>query len=518
MPLLELNGQLPVGLKAFDQYQCYNALDASVTAQLVEPMLEQANSNHLLTYNREMRLQALCLEMSSKGLPVSQMRAMELLYELRKEADRALAVLHKLCDAVWAPHLNPNSPLATANFFYEHMQFPVIYQWDYKTKQRKRGANRDALEKLRAYHPSAVPFVNAILAYREAVKLAGVFKKGLEPSGVLRCNFSPSGTETGRLSSQRNVYGRGTNAQNLNDRVRQVVEAPPGYALVYVDLKTGESYAVGYLSGDRAYIEACQSGNVHVGVAKLIWPELGWKGGVRYERALADRTFYRDFSYYDMSKRGGHATNYYGAPPTVASHLKVPKALIEAFQLSYYSAFPGIRTWQLDTIARVQRDGVLVTPLSRERRFWGRASDPATHREAIAHVPQSIIADVINEGLMQVQHWLLKEIPHVHNLPVRLGGGVRYTRAGLLAQVHDAGLFLLPQSEADAIIPELLQRLEYPVDFGPLGEMRIPAEASVGRRWSKAKFDPSSNKWKYPDGLRDWTPGGALLVDQPPRR
>lgn len=209
-----------------------------------------------------------------------------------------------------------------------------------------------------------------------------------------------------------------------------------------------------------------------------------------------------------MAKRGSHASNYLGTPRTVASHLKVPTALIEAFQTNYFSAFPGIPTWQLDTIARVQRDGVLVTPLSRERRFWGRPSDTATHREAVAHVPQSLVADVMNEGLMAVQQWLLRECRHVHDLPVRLGGGVRYTRGGLLGQFHDAGLFLLPSSEAEAMLPELLRRIVFPVDFGPLGVMSIPAEALVGRRWSKAK-----QKKGLTDGLRDWKPGGVAQLE-----
>lgn len=504
MPCIEINGSLPTGLRAFDQYMVYNCLDASITAQLVPPMLALANSNHLGTYDREMRVQGLCLEMSSKGLPINQFRTLDLLHELDKEAQRALHCLHKFCAAVDAPPINPNAPIACANFFYEHLGLPVLWRWDYKTKQRKRGADRDSLEKLRMY-PTAIPFVNAILAYRDATKLAGVFKKGLEPSGVLRCNFSPSGTETGRLSSQSNVYRRGTNAQFLGDRVRQAVEAPEGWVLVYVDLKTAESIAVAFLSRDTAYRAACFSGDLHTTVAKLTWRNKAWPTNVQAARALAEQPFYRDFSYRDMAKRGGHATNYYGQPPTVAKHLKVPTPLIADFQHSYFHAFPGIHCWQLETIARVQRDGVLVTPLGRERRFWGRSSDPATHREAIAFVPQSLVADVMNEGLLQVQHWLVKELNHVNDIPYKGGAGISYARGGLLAQVHDAGLFLLPQAEANEIIPELLRRIIYSVDFGARGVMTIPAEASVGRRWSKQK-----PKKGFTDGMREWKPGMDL--------
>lgn len=509
MPVIELDGALPKGLNAFDTYQVYNALDASITAQLVPEMLRFASANHLSTYDREMRMQALCLEMSSKGLPVGRLRVLELTRTLDGEASKALATLHRFCDAIYYPPLNPRSPLQVAEFFYDYLKLPVIYKFDFKTKQRRRATDRDSLEKLSAMYPIAVPFVNAILAFRESAKMASVFKKGLEPSGVLRCNFSPSGTETGRFSSQSNVYNRGTNGQNLTDRVRQVVEAPRGWVLFNLDLKTAESIAVGFLSGDKGYIAACLGGDLHTAVAALTWRDLPWTSDLRQDRALAEQVFYRELTYRDMAKRGGHGTNYYGTPRTMATHLKVQTVLIETFQRGYFAAFPGIVDWHLTTIAKLQRDGVLVTPLNRERRFWGRSGDPATHREAIAFVPQSTVADVMNEGLYACQRWLLRHVPQVHDVPARLGNSVAFTRGGLLAQIHDAGLFLLPESEWQDIAKELLREILYPVDFGDLGVMTIPADASVGRRWSKRK-----DKAGLRDGLRDWTPGQQVSLEQ----
>jgi DNA polymerase-1 len=489
MPCIEMDGTIPQHLSAFDQYQVYNCLDSCITAQLVPEMLRMVTQspNHPRTYAREMQLQSLCLEMSSKGFPVNKMIMLNLLATLEAEAARAMKTLHKFCAAIYHPPLNPNSPLQVGALFYDYLGIPVRWVYDYKTKQRKRGTDRESLENLRSAYPIAAPFVNAILAFREPSKLAGVFKKGLEPNGTLRCNFSPSGTETGRLSSQTNPYGRGTNAQNLADRVRAVVEAPPGYALVYVDLKTAESFAVGFLAADRAYIDACAS-DLHTTVSRLVWPSLPWVGERKPDRAVADRICYRELTYRDMAKRGGHGTNYYGTAGTMAMHLKVQRALIEDFQRQYFAAFPGIQHWQLDTIARLQQDGKLTTPVGRERQFWGRSSDPKTHREAIAFVPQSLVGDVMNEGLMQVQRWILKEKLDV----------------SLLAQVHDAGLFLAPIRDLGWLVPALLERIVYPVDFGPLGTMRIPAEAAVGKNWSKAK--PGKN----PLGLKDWEAGAEL--------
>jgi DNA polymerase I-like protein with 3'-5' exonuclease and polymerase domains len=476
MTKILIKGELPTDLDPFSTYQLYNCLDAAITAQLLPELRSRLDEHTSITYGREMRVMGLCLEMSTKGLPINHFALAELDWALEKDQRRVLSVLHKFCAAIGFRPIKPNSTLDVPEFFYEHLKIPTIYEYDRSTKEKRVTADVKALEKIRANYPIAVPFCNAILAYREVTKLRSVFKRGLEPgTGRLRCNFSPSGTETGRLSSQQNPYGRGTNGQNLTDRIREVVEAPEGYSLVNLDLKTAESIAVGYISGCHSYIHACLSGDLHTGVSRLIWPELGWTGVLAEDKAIAEQLFYRHFSYRDMSKRGGHATNYYGQPPTVASHLKVPRDLIEKFQATYFTAFPEIYEWQLDVIARVMRDGYIVTRMGRKRRFWGRPDDAATHREAIAFDPQSLVADVMNEGLCQAQRFLLREYGH---WPID---------AGLLAQIHDAGLFLVPDSEVATVIPQLIKEATYPVDFGNLGEMVIPFDASVGKRWCKWK-------------------------------
>jgi len=198
-----------------------------------------------------------------------------------------------------------------------------------------------------------------------------------------------------------------------------------------------------------------------------------------------------------MAKRGGHGTNYYGTAKTMAMHLKVETALIAAFQDSYFGAFPEIQDWHLEVIAQIQKNGRLVTPLGRERQFWGRPDDPATHRAAIAHGPQSLVADVMNEGLMQVQDWLIRECDYARIMA--------NTDAGLLAQAHDAGMFLIPTDGAEQILPEIMERIVFPVDFGPLGVMSIPSEMSIGLNWGKEK---KAN----PAGLRKWEPGQGIFL------
>lgn len=494
MPYIDIEGEIPLHLPAYTTYQVYNVLDSAVTAQLWEAMPPLLNANHLAVYEREMRLQSLCLEMSTKGFPVDQVALANLLYHLEREQTRATELLHKFCAAVDFPPLNPKSPKQLADFFYGHLNLPIIYEFDRKQNRRKVSTDIKALEKLAATYPIAAPFVNAINAAKSASKMASVFKRGLEPvTKNLRCNFSPAGTETGRLSSQQNPYGRGTNAQNIPDLARQVICAPKDYLIANFDLKTAESIAVGYISGDEAYIKACLTGDLPTTVATMNWTDLPWTGNLREDKAIAERPYYRHFSYRDMAKRGGHLTNYYGQPRTMAMHLKLTTSITQAFQDSYFAAFPNIPLWHLDTIARIQTDGVIITPMGRERRFWGRSGDPDTHREAIAYAPQSLVADVWNEGLMQVQRWVIASCRDV---------------VDLRAQVHDSGVFLIPKDGLHDIVAEIQQRLEVPVDFGPLGTMTIPTDITIGRRWNKV---PKSGGDRFTiEGQRDYKPGMSL--------
>lgn len=122
----------------------------------------------------------------------------------------------------------------------------------------------------------------------------------------------------------------------------------------------------------------------------------------------------------------------------------------------------------------------------------------------------------MNEGLIQTQQWLLKNCREAKTFVGR-NGRLRPFRpevADLRAQVHDAGVFLVPIDGLDDLAPQLQKRLEYPVDFGAQGVMLIPSDASVGKRWNKApklRTGGSDLSHSYlQEGLRDWKPGQEL--------
>lgn len=175
-------------------------------------------------------------------------------------------------------------------------------------------------------------------------------------------------------------------------------------------------------------------------------------------------------------------SNYYGQPPTMAKHAKIPVAVADHFQRRYFRQFPGIPKWHRWTAQQLHTTQSITTPFGRQRTFFGRAHDDATLREAIAFSPQSTTADRMNLVLWRI--W--KYMPQVQ----------------LIAQIHDALYAQYRETEDEtAIIEEMLSHFDI-AGFEKDGHrLIVPGEAKVG--WNWGNFDPKSN----PDGLKKWKEG-----------
>jgi hypothetical protein len=273
---------------------------------------DQLDEETSIIYDFERALQAPVLEMMIRGILTDEFEVANLraIYTDRKE--RIQYVIDQLAGAVWSGDLNAGSYQQLKAFFYDYMGLPQQYKFE--KGKRKVTVNRDALEKL-CYYRYARPIAKAVLAHRDMVKRIAVLKSGIDPDGRMRFSYNIGGTNTGRFSCNENVFGGGTNANNITDELRRIFIAPSGRKLAYLDLEQAESRVVAYRSGDEKYIDACESSDLHVYVAKLVWPDLKWshKAEVNpnsppneYDKAVSEQKFYRHFSYRDLSKRGGH--------------------------------------------------------------------------------------------------------------------------------------------------------------------------------------------------------------------
>jgi len=300
----------------------------------------------------------------------------------------------------------------------------------------------------------------------------------------MRTSYNIAGTTTGRLSSSFSEFGTGTNLQNIEESLRSVFVADPGMKMAYLDAEQGESRVVGAIEGnlfqDWKYLDACEGGDLHTTVARLVWPDLPWPRDPLAQRKLAEVPYYRHYDRRFMCKKIGHGTNYGGKPRTLASQAKVEQSLIEDFQPKYFAAFPAHLRWHAWVEHQLRESGHLITLTGRKRWFFGRRTDDSTLREAIAYDPQGSLADILNRGMLEV--W-------------------RARNCELLMQIHDAILVQYPESREDEVLPLIQSRLRVPITLEGGRDFTIPYGVATG--WNWGKYDAETN----PDGLRAYAPG-----------
>jgi DNA polymerase I-like protein with 3'-5' exonuclease and polymerase domains len=105
-----------------------------------------------------------------------------------------------------------NSPQQTAELFYD------IFGMD-EVRNRKTGSRtvgKEALPVLERKYPEFTALFRRLDYLGSLDNTIQVINMKIEPDGRVRCSYNPGGTETHRLSSSENVFGRGTNLQNLS--------------------------------------------------------------------------------------------------------------------------------------------------------------------------------------------------------------------------------------------------------------------------------------------------------------
>jgi DNA polymerase-1 len=466
----------PEDLSAQEKEWCYNGLDCVITREVLNVLLPQLDNQTSGTYSFSRDLQAPILEMRCRGVLIDQARRAEVIDEYFTKLDQLEEQLNRIVGhglGLWQFNWRSNKDLHL--LFYDYLGLPPIRRGGRPT------VNREALEKLESYF-SARLIVAHMLVMRDMQKKISMLKTEIDPDGRMRTSYNIAGTTTGRLSSSFSEFGTGTNLQNIEESLRSVFVSDPGYKLAYLDAEQGESRVVGAIEGnlfdDWRYLDACEGGDLHTTVAKLVWPDdVPWTGNLRRDRELAERPYYRHYDRRFMCKKIGHGTNYGGKPRTLAAQAKVEISLIEDFQPKYFRAFPAHLRWHARVDRTLREDGYLTTLTGRKRWFFGRRNDDSTLREAIAYDPQGSLADILNRGMLAV--W-------------------RSQSCQLLMQIHDAVLVQYPEDAEDKIIPLVQSSLQQSIRLDSGRDFTIPYGVATG--WNWGKFDEESN----PDGLKSY--------------
>ena len=473
-------------LNADETHWVYNGLDCCLTHEIFGALDSVVDATCRETYEFSKSLQAPVLEMNLRGLLVNKNRRHKVLGQMRKKLIQLEEQLRAIVsDGIGFPNYNWRSAPQTLDLLYGVMGLPV---------QKKRNTNgifapstdRDALEKL-SFHYIAEPVINHLLALRDLGKSVSFLETAIDPDGRMRTNFNIAGTVTGRFSSNLTDFGTGTNLQNVNSALRSVFVSDPGYKFANLDLEQADARNVGALAWNALvdhpdwteatagkYLDFCESGDLHTNVCKMSNPNLPW--GTAPDREIADRLAYRELTYRDMAKKLGHGSNFLGKPPTMAKHSKLPVSTVKEFHANYFGAFPCLPAWHQSIFWSLKNLGQLTTPFGRRRFFLERPEEDSTRREAVAHQPQSMTGDQINNGILRL--W-------------------RGDRVQLLVQVHDSILFQYKEEEEAEMLAWAMDILPTKLVLKRDREFIVPTDAAVGWNWGYASPD-------NPDGLKKW--------------
>ena len=478
MKVIETHKLDPSSIPPTERDWVYNGLDCCITAEVLEVLLPQLDYHTFKTYEFSKSLQGPALEMRLRGVRIDKYRKAEVIEQYFRKLDLLERNLERLAfEGVGMNAFNWRSNDNLKELFYDKLAIPAI------KRQGRPTVNRDALERLESYL-IAKPIVTHIKAMRELGKKISMLKTEIDPDGRMRTSYNIAGTSTGRFSSSFSEFGTGTNLQNIEEALRSVFIADRGMKMGYLDAQQGESRVVGAIEWnlfqDETYLSACEGGDLHTTVARLCWPTLKWTGNTKADRALAEHPYYRHYDRRFMCKKIGHGSNYGGRPATLSNQAKIDIRAIDDFQRAYFKAFPAHQRWHSHVNHTLRTTGNIVNLTGRKRWFFGRRDDDATLREAIAYDPQGSLADILNNGLLNVWH---------------------HRDAEILMQIHDAILIQYPEEKEDEIIPKILKQLRYPIQLKHEREFVIPYDCKVG--WNWGKFNAQNN----PDGLKTYIPG-----------
>ena len=487
MKIIDTSTTDQTSLTPWERDQCYNALDCMITSEVHSAILLQLDNQTAATYAFSRELQGPVLEMRLRGVLVDMARRAEVVDEMYEALEFLERNLERIVlDGVGMLHFNWRSNPDLQELFYERLQIPTI------SKKGKPSVDRDALEKIEQY-TIAQPIVSHLVALKDLGKKIGVLKTAVDPDFRIRTSYNIAGTDTGRFSSSFSEFGTGGNLQNIEESLRSMLIADPGYKFAKFDAKQIQSRIVGAIEWnlfqDGRYLDACEHDDLHTVVAKMVWPGLPWTGDQKKDKDIAEQPFYRHYTYRFMCKKLGHGSNFDGRPPTLAAQAKVPIGLITEFQPKYYKAFPGHQNWHEWVREEIWTTGTIHSITGRRRQFWGRRGDDAVVRAAIAYDPQASESFIVNTAMLNI--W-------------------REGIACLMLQDHDALTFMYSEADEDRVVPMLLDRLVVPVPLLHGRVLRIPYDAKVG--WNRGDYNEKTNI----DGLKDWQgPGTDKRKRQP---
>jgi uracil-DNA glycosylase family 4 len=439
----------------------YNGKDAACTHEIRgvhDVELDKMGVRHV--FEHEMKVMWLVRKMTRRGVKIDLDARKSLNDQYEKEIENLQSFLDKSVGGM----PNVKSSKQMCDLLYNKLGLPVQYRVVDNVKTDRPTADKNAILKLAAEHPH--PVLMAILEIRKRRDLIERYLNAtVDADGRMRCLFDPSGTRTARLASRANIYGSGTNLQNIPPKLRRMFVADPGQVFFYVDLSQAEARVVAYLARCEALIELFSSGR-----------------DIHKENAV------RFFGQYDEEKRVAvkrivHGSNYGEGVDKIikvaaADGIKLMRLEVQKGQEAYFMLYPEIKEIWWNDVREALKYRVLTTPLGWKRQFYGRWDSVQFFNEALAFVPQCTVGVLGEMGML---------------------AAAQVEGADILLNEHDAVLGQCDETKAEEVVARVQKAMEIPIEIHGR-TLIIPSDAKVGKNWGEFNEKTGEN----PEGLRKW--------------
>lgn len=431
------------------------ARTAALTLALVTPLRDRmARENAANVFDGiEMPLVPVLAKMERAGMLVDPDRLRNLSEGL---ATQIAEVERSIRDLAGDETFNIGSPMQLSHVLFDVMGLPT--KGLKKTKRGYYSTNAKVLSDLARDHE----IVRLILDWREKSKIKSTYLDTLGPlrrgDGRVHTTYNQTITATGRLSSSDPNLQNIPTRSELGRTVKTAFSAGEGSVFLAVDYSQIELRLLAHLSGDEHLVRAFNEGeDFHAETAARVF-------GVPVSEVTPDLRSRAKAVNFGIV----YGQQAYGLSQSLHISMAEARDMIDR----YYEAYPGVRTFLDNVVARAKQTGYAETMYGRRRHIPElKAKNPQLRgfgeRTAMNHPMQGTAADIIKIAMARVSRRLEEEGFAAH----------------MILQVHDELDFECPIDEVERLTTMVRDVMEHVVD------LRVPliAEASTGITWADAK-------------------------------
>lgn len=431
------------------------ARTAALTLALVAPLRDRmARENAANVFDGiEMPLVPVLAKMERAGMLVDPDRLRNLSEGL---ATQITEVERSIRDLAGDETFNIGSPMQLSHVLFDVMGLPT--KGLKKTKRGYYSTNAKVLSDLARDHE----IVRLILDWREKSKIKSTYLDTLGPlrrgDGRVHTTYNQTITATGRLSSSDPNLQNIPTRSELGRTVKTAFSAGEGSVFLAVDYSQIELRLLAHLSGDEHLVRAFNEGeDFHAETAARVF-------GVPVSEVTPDLRSRAKAVNFGIV----YGQQAYGLSQSLHISMAEARDMIDR----YYEAYPGVRTFLDNVVARAKQTGYAETMYGRRRHIPElKAKNPQLRgfgeRTAMNHPMQGTAADIIKIAMARVSRRLEEEGFAAH----------------MILQVHDELDFECPVEEVERLTAMVQDVMEHVVD------LRVPliAEASTGVTWADAK-------------------------------